>query len=268
MMIIGTTKNSQSEFDCNKSLNVDPSIEADISYLAPKHKCPPILENISRTFSFLPGEITWLLGPSGAGKTTLLRLLGGDKTIEFRGNINYYYNEKSHHTGEVFSDGKIGLFLPEGGLPPWQKVIKILHLPANLNKKLECPSDNKIDQTLDILRLPLDTKNKLPSELSLGMKYRILIALAFLYEPSFYLIDELFSALDQPTADFLIEELNKKITSSNSVCFITTHDIDRALSMPGSYYYKDLGRNLIQLDSPTKSDIYECFKSDGHKTKA
>lgn len=262
---MGTTNYIQSEIFYKKSIIINPCIKANITYLAPKYKRPPILKNISRTYVFKPGEITWLLGPSGAGKTTLLRLLGGDKTVEFRGKINYYYNGQSHYKGEVFSDGKIGLFLPEGGLPPWQKVIKILHLPANLNKKLKNPSDDKINQTLDTLRLPRETKDKLTFELSLGMKYRILIALAFLYEPSFYLIDELFSALDQPTADFLIEELNKKITTSNSVCVITTHNIDRALSIPGSYYYKDLGQNLIPLDSPTKSDIYECFKSDKHK---
>ena len=243
-------------------MSSSPTLKVKIDYLAPKDKCPPVLKDVTKEMVLNSGEITWLLGPSGAGKTTFLRMLGGDRTVEFKGIIEYYYSDRSHYGRDVFKDGKVGLFLPDGSLPPWPTILDILYLPAKLNKRIKKPKEDEIDKILNKLRLSHDSKAKHPFELSLGMRYRILIALAFLYKPFFYLIDEIFSALDQPTADLLIYELNKTVQADRSVCLITTHDIDRALSIRGSYYYKDLKTNIIKLVNPSKSDIYDCFQKD------
>jgi len=235
-------------------------MEASIDFLSPKRECSTVLRKIN--FELNSGEITWLLGPSGAGKTTLLRLLGGDKKVGFTGDIIYCYKNQELRINDIVKQGQIGLFIPDGGLPPWMKVEELFYLPSNFNNQLKKPKCEDIDQALSILCLPPSTKDKIPSQLSLGMRYRVLLSLAFLYNPCFCFVDEIFNALDQPIAELLIQELQGRVKINNSICLITTHDIDRALSIPGSYYYKNLKTDIIKINDPKKDDLYSLFKDD------
>jgi ABC-type multidrug transport system ATPase subunit len=236
------------------------ALGAEITFLAPKRGGAPVLRDAELHLN--GGQITCLLGPSGAGKTTLLRMLGGDRTIEFRGSVAYNCLSSSTDVTAAARSGRIGLFLPDGALPPWQSVQSILRLPARLNSKLNKPDKQEIESVLSQLRLPGETLLKLPSELSLGMRHRVLLALAFLYKPAYYLIDETFSALDQPTADLLSQELVDQVKKRSSTCLIATHDLNRALEIGTAFYYKDLGHQLLRIENPTKTELIELFDQD------
>jgi ABC-type multidrug transport system ATPase subunit len=247
-----------------QSTGTSHALGAKITILAPKRGSRPVLRDSEVYLG--GGKITCLLGPSGAGKTTLLRLLGGDQAVEFSGSATYYYLASPGDVKDAARNGRIGLFLPDGALPPWQTVQRILCLPARLNTNLKAPVKNEIESVLTRLRLPIETLLKVPSELSLGMRHRVLLALAFLYKPVYYLIDELFSALDQPTAELVLNELRRQVKESNSTCLVATHDLDRALAIGDAFYYKDLGQNLLLVEHPTRSELIELFEEDYAKS--
>ena len=235
------------------------SLQATISSLAPATSHPPLLKD-SRV-ELAGGEITCLIGPSGAGKTVLLRLLAGDKTIQADAHIRYRSNGEALNVRDAATRGWLGLFLPDTGLPPWQKVADILSLPARFNPRLQKPDGQRVTATLQLLQLPSSTLKKIPRELSLGMRHRVLLALAVLYEPRFLFVDELLSSIDSPTVDGIVPLLKQLVTEREMVCLLTTHDLDRAMRLGTTFYFKGLDTSISRLSDPTKADMLALFEA-------
>ena len=197
----------------------------DLSFTYPDDKKQKlILKDINLNVN--PGEFVCLLGQSGCGKSTMLRLLAG---------------LEKPTTGEITLNGEpiAGAGLERGvvfqnyGLFPWMTAGKniVLALKQKFPEKSKKELKEIAQNALLSVGLKEDTFNKLPKELSGGMKQRCAIAQAFSIDPPILLMDEPFGALDAVTRANLqdmVLDLWSKQEQKKTVFFIT-HDVDEAL---------------------------------------
>lgn len=150
--------------------------------------------------SFQLKAINVIFGPSGSGKTSLLRLISGLDTID-EGSIrikNKYWTQTTTKTNLPLNKREIAYVFQENSLFPNMTVLQNLKF---VKKEINSPLLNDLIATLEIKHLLM---NK-PNELSGGQKQRVSLARAILQEPSFLLLDEPLTALD--------EVLRKKLQS-------------------------------------------------------
>lgn len=210
-----------------------------------------ILEGIDLEIS--SGEFVCILGQSGCGKSTLLRLIAGlEKPILGKLLIDKEpIKGASLSRGVVFQD--YGLFL-------WMTAGENIMLA--LKQRFPQRDKKELKQIalamLEAVGLDASVYEKLPKELSGGMKQRCAIAQAFSTNPPILLMDEPFGALDAVTRaklqDLLIklwsEEKPKK-----TVLFVT-HDVDEALL---------LANRVVVLGQSPSQIIYEYKISEEHR---
>ena len=165
----------------------------------------PVLNGID--LDIPQGQITVILGQSGCGKTTLLRLTGGLEPAD-SGEILW---EGNHKTAFVFQEPRL---MP--WLTVWDNVVFGL-------KKAEQDKE-KIQSLIGTVGLSRFEK-AYPSQLSGGMKQRVVIAIALCCEPSLLLADEPTTALDvtiQAQVLMMMKELRERLGTS---MILITHDL-------------------------------------------
>ncbi|WP_026705946.1 ABC transporter ATP-binding protein [Flavobacterium soli] len=182
------------------------------------------------TMELRKGENLVVLGKSGTGKSVLIkcivRLLKADS-----GMINIMGDEVNSMKYEELEDvrRKIGFLFQSGALYDSMTVRQNLEFP--LKRMKEKISDEeiqtKIKEALENVGLP-DAIDKMPSELSGGMRKRISLARTIIVDPAIMLYDEPTTGLDPVTSheiSLLINDIQKKYKTSS---IIITHDIECA----------------------------------------
>ena len=173
------------------------------------------LSNIN--FQIEEGEFVSIIGPSGCGKSTLLSIIAGleEKTT---GNI---YIEQEKVTG---ISEKIGYMLQRDCLLEWKTILDNTLFGLEIKKQLN--KDTKAYAKSLLKKYDLyEFKDKYPTELSGGMRQRIVIAIALSCDPYVLICDEPTTALDvtiQAKILELIQDIQKK--KQLSVIYIT-HDL-------------------------------------------
>ena len=176
------------------------------------------------------GENLVVLGKSGSGKSVLIKCIVGllsfdDGTINVLGeNIN---DLNSDGLGELRK--KIGFLFQSGALYDSMTVKQNLEFPLRRIRKdlTQSEIDAKVIEVLENVGL-LDALNKMPSQLSGGMRKRISLARTIVVDPLIMLYDEPTTGLDPVTSDeisLLINDIQKKYKTSS---IIITHDIECA----------------------------------------
>lgn len=192
------------------------------------------------------GEFVCILGQSGCGKSTLLRLLAGlERPTEGEVSID----------GEVIDGASLkrGVVFQDYGLFPWMKAGEniMLALRQRFPKKDKKELKQVAMEMLKAVGLEESVYNKLPKELSGGMKQRCAIAQAFSIDPPILLMDEPFGALDAVTRarlQDLVCDLWSKQSPKKTVFFVT-HDVDEALL---------LANRIVVLGQSPSNIIYDC----------
>ena len=187
-----------------------------------------VLTNVS--LQLFNGENLVVLGKSGSGKSVLIkcivRLLDTDGgTVHVLGEDVSALN--SNDLGELRK--KIGFLFQSGALYDSMTVKQNLEFPLRRIKKdlTENEIDNKVKEVLENVGLS-DALDKMPSQLSGGMRKRISLARTIIIDPLIMLYDEPTTGLDPVTSDeisSLINEVQKKYKTSS---IIITHDIECA----------------------------------------
>lgn len=173
------------------------------------------------------GENLVVLGKSGTGKSVLIKcviglLNGYEGTIKvFDKNISELTKKEMDQTRQ-----KIGFLFQSGALYDSMTVKQNIEFPLRrINKDLsEQKVKEKVNEVLENVGLA-DSLNKMPSELSGGMRKRISLARSIVLNPLIMLYDEPTTGLDPVTSDeisFLINDIQKKYKTSS---LIITHDI-------------------------------------------
>ena len=171
------------------------------------------------------GEIVALIGHSGCGKSTLLGTISG-MTQPTEGVV--IANDKT-----VTGPGPDrGIVFQNYSLLPWLSVYKNIFeaVDSVLKKKSKAEKQAITETSLKMVNL-WQHKDKLPSQLSGGMKQRVAIARAFAINPSILLLDEPFGALDALTKGTMHIELLKlwNLDNRNKTIVMVTHDIEEAI---------------------------------------
>jgi nitrate/nitrite transport system ATP-binding protein len=170
------------------------------------------------------GEFVTLIGHSGCGKSTLLNLIAG-LTLPTSGNLFCDGREIAGPGPEravVFQNHSLLPWLTcrDNVLLAVERVFGRKEGKAKLRARAEAALEMvHMDHALD----------KLPHEISGGMKQRVGIARAFAMEPKILLMDEPFGALDALTRASLQDELNGVMGKTGATVVMVTHDVDEAV---------------------------------------
>lgn len=225
----------------------------------------PVLKGVS--LQLFRGENLVVLGKSGSGKSVLIqcivRLLFPDSgTIEVLGKDVMALNIQEMNALRM----KIGFLFQSGALYDSMTVKQNLEFPLRRIKKhlTEKEISDKVNEVLENVGLA-DALNKMPSQLSGGMRKRISLARTIVVDPLIMLYDEPTTGLDPVTSDeisALINEVQKKYKTSS---IIITHDIecakataDRIMMLQDGAVYKE-GR-IADFENSTDPLIRSFFK--------
>jgi phospholipid/cholesterol/gamma-HCH transport system ATP-binding protein len=178
------------------------------------------------------GENLVVLGKSGSGKSVLIKCIvgllqsdGGTINV-FDKNVNSLnYKE----LGELRT--KIGFLFQSGALYDSMTVKQNLEFPLQRIKKNLSAKEmaEKINEVLENVGLA-DALNKMPSQLSGGMRKRISLARTIVVDPLIMLYDEPTTGLDPVTSDEISELINDVQKKYKTSSIIITHDIKCAFA--------------------------------------
>ncbi|MFY7900196.1 MAG: ABC transporter ATP-binding protein [Chitinophagaceae bacterium] len=206
-------------------LNVPTAIDiknVSVSFKTPKGVFTALKE-IDLTVK--KGEIVALIGHSGCGKSTLMGCISG-MTNPTEGEV--IANDK-----KVTGPGPDrGIVFQNYSLLPWLSVYKNIYEAVDAAMKHLSTAEKKelVENNLKMVKL-WEHKDKLPGQLSGGMKQRVAIARAFAINPSILLLDEPFGALDALTKSSMHVELLKlwNLDNREKTIIMVTHDIEEAI---------------------------------------
>jgi phospholipid/cholesterol/gamma-HCH transport system ATP-binding protein len=187
-----------------------------------------VLKNVS--LRLFDGENLVVLGKSGSGKSVLIKCIVR-LLIPDEGTINVLGEDVS----ELKRDGlgemrkKIGFLFQSGALYDSMTVKQNLEFPLKRIKKdlTQKEIDEKVKEVLDNVGL-LDALNKMPSQLSGGMRKRISLARTIVVDPMIMLYDEPTTGLDPVTSDEISSLINYVQKTYKTSSLIITHDIECA----------------------------------------
>ncbi|MFA6195887.1 MAG: ABC transporter ATP-binding protein [Sulfurimonas sp.] len=168
-------------------------------------------------------EIIAIIGHSGCGKSTLLNMISG-LDVQTSGEIlleNQHVKGPGPERAVVFQNHS---------LLPWLSVYQNIEMAVKkvMPSLTSAELRQRVEKFISMVNLE-HAKDKLPGEISGGMKQRVGIARALSIKPKVLLMDEPFGALDSLTRANLQEHLMRIQQNVQNTVIIITHDIDEAV---------------------------------------
>jgi phospholipid/cholesterol/gamma-HCH transport system ATP-binding protein len=228
----------------NGSTNNQSGVSLQVHGLRKRFDDEEVLKGID--FEVQPGEIFVIMGPSGSGKSVLLKHLIG---LESPDEGEILINGESIESPEIVAKYRMALVFQSGAL------LNSLTVGENVGlylteHRLKSPGEiaHIVAEKLEAVGLK-DAVDKMPSELSGGMKKRVAIARALVIEPQLILYDEPTSELDPISAAVISEEILKLKQRIHVTSLIVSHDRDLAFGIADRIAVIGEGR-IITIGTP------------------
>ena len=179
------------------------------------------------SFDVHRGQCLGLMGGSGSGKSVTLRHLIGLIRPD-AGLVEVDGQDLTKISRRELAElrKRMGYVFQDGALINWLTVAENLALPLEENTNLDAAEiAAKVQEKLELVHVP-DTGQKFPTELSGGMRRRVLLARALITDPEIILYDEPNAGLDPRTArsiNHLMRELSDKLEVTS---IVVEHRID------------------------------------------
>ncbi len=235
----------------NASPNHPSGVSVQVIGLRKNFAGQEVLKGID--FTVQPGEIFVIMGPSGSGKSVLLKHLIGLEPpdageILINGEpIQSPDTASKYRMALVFQSGallnsltvgeNVGLYLSEHQLKPPEEIARIVaEMLADVGLK--------------------GTEDKMPNELSGGMKKRAAIARALVIEPQLILYDEPTSELDPLSSVLIGEEILHLQQRIHVTSLVVSHDRDLAFGIADRIAVINEGR-IITIGTPDEVKRYD-----------
>lgn len=171
------------------------------------------------------GEVLALIGPNGAGKTTLLHTLCS-LLKPSRGEI-YFQGEKVSGPSDLAYRRRLAMVFQEALLlntTVWQNVAS----GVKIRKEAGPAVERKVRENLERFGI-FHLADRSARKISGGEAQRVALARALATEPEILFLDEPFSALDPPTRENLLEDLERVLRQTRTTTVMSTHDRLEAL---------------------------------------
>ncbi len=217
-------------------------------------------------FEVQPGEIFVIMGPSGSGKTVLLKHLIG---LEEPDSGEILIQGEPIQSPEVMAKYRMAMVFQSGALLNSLTVGENVGLDL-AEHRLKSPEEIEriVEEKLEVVGLK-DAADKMPSELSGGMKKRVAIARALVIEPQLILYDEPTSELDPLSSVVIAEEIVKLNDRIRVTSLVVSHDRDLAFGVADRIAVINEGR-ILTIGTPEEvkrsSDQLVCeFLNAGFK---
>jgi len=197
-------------------------------------------------FEVQPGEIFVIMGPSGSGKTVLLKHLIG---LEEPDAGEILIEGQSIQSPEVMSQYRMAMVFQSGAL------LNSLTVGENVGLYL---TEHRLQPPAEIARIVAEklevvglkgTEEKMPSDLSGGMKKRVAIARALVIEPQLILYDEPTSELDPLSAVVIAEQILQLQDRIGVTSIAVSHDRELAFGVADRIAVINQGR-ILAIGTP------------------
>ena len=173
------------------------------------------IKNIS--LNVKQGEFISIIGPSGCGKSTLLSIIAG---LEEKTSGEIWVEDNKI---DGISD-KIGYMLQKDSLLNWRTIYNNVLFGLEVSGKKNEENKAYVDMLLKKYHL-YEFKDKLPSQLSGGMRQRASLIRTLAVKPKILLLDEAFSALDYQTRLMVTKDVYDILKNEKMTMLMVTHDI-------------------------------------------
>jgi peptide/nickel transport system ATP-binding protein len=209
------------------------------------------LYGISRTvravdgvsFDLFPNEIYGVAGESSCGKTTLIKVISGNikpPLKAYSGSVNYKFERFGTYEVDMLQVSQDELrqkirwkeisYVMQGSMSVLNPVRKIMKTFEDVVDSHEYITDKEaffeqIRTHINRLGLPTDVLDAYPHQLSGGMRQRVAIALATVFQPSLIIADEPTTALDVVVQRGVMQMIKDIQAVSNNTILLVTHDM-------------------------------------------
>lgn len=209
----------------------------------------PVLQRVG--FEVRRGEILVLMGPSGCGKSTLLRHLAGLERPE-RGQV--LLQGQDLHAGSSSQQQalrrRLGVMFQAGALWSSWTLGENLMLPLRMVGGLSATdARDRARQQLSRVGL-LEAFDRLPAQLSGGMRKRAAFARALVLDPPLLLLDEPGSGLDPLNAARLDQWVLQCRSERGTTVVLVTHEIRSIFAVADRALYLDETQQTMTAIGP------------------
>lgn len=182
-----------------------------------------VLNKVS--FAVDKGEFIYLIGRTGAGKSSLLRTLYADLPLrEGEGYVAGHALAGIDQKEIPFLRRKLGIVFQDFQLLTDRSVEKNLKFVMEATGwKDKAKMDERVDEVLNLVDITLESKFKMPNQLSGGEQQRVAIARALINHPEVILADEPTGNLDPETSEGIFN-LMVDITKTGTSVLMATHN--------------------------------------------